>query len=885
MPKEKKTKKEKTTDLPGGKGAAGGRPSPGLPRRSPASSPSHPRRARKALSRGTSGLGDTDEIEFSRKEAKMISTIRKSSRKIGHSFDESEIKQIWSLLFHAGHDHLETGERGQHHHAHGSDKDFLIDASRFANIFEHRLGERTQCTRFFEAFFKDDLLKHNGKGVDHAEFFAGMGTLRHYADLLPNGKPRALPARERVLEVVFASFDDDKQGVLSQAQIRLLSSHLVFAYQSKLPESTRADAVAHVEAVLNDYMSDSAAGAKVVTIENFKDLQRRFSQEVLACSVPSPLFVFDVSESFNLFSRDPNAPPLSEESKEMLRMLKNLSAHDAAKWKPSAAAAEKKGGEGHAHGSSEEKVNMDDHLALVDLLLTYIASDAADLTAHDASGNTALHYAVQCRSSPELLGALLKRGSVQLAFQRGSLGVTPVHSAAASGAAEALKTIHTTIQALSEPEKGIALGEYLGVKDDAGFTALQRATHAMGTGGLSQRQNADIIACIRALLEFGANLSETDLDACNAVHTAARTGNLEALQAMLSFLSTREAEKEKIVTAMSNGGLTPLHWAAINGHPACCKALVEAGAQVLAANMAGQTAAHVAAAGGQYMCIDALVSKQFDQELFEAQDALGDTPLHIAARVNHELTAKSLIRLAPEALKKRNARNQTPVDVARFFGKSHEKIASTLADGPLRELSEFSRTILDKFRAGDSKTVIKMLKDPDADVLVANENGTTLLQYAAMRGRPEIATELLERGSDPNWPNNRGTRPLHKCAQYGTITVLRLLVGAKGTDLDVTDDEGQTAVHRYEFPSLLCVHDTMLVFPPPFFFLWERSVLTKFHVSGMHELAATLNKDNDKKRGTPKGIRECLDFLYTSKCSINIRDSDGEDCVVKTFAS
>jgi len=51
--------------------------------------------------------------------------------------------------------------------------------------------------------------------------------------------------------------------------------------------------------------------------------------------------------------------------------------------------------------------------------------------------------------------------------------------------------------------------------------------------------------------------------------------------------------------------------------------------------------------------------------------------------------------------------------------------AKLIEGGPLQTQSEFSKQLLSSFRSGDISKVMKMLKEPSADVHAANQNGTT----------------------------------------------------------------------------------------------------------------------------------------------------------------
>jgi cytohesin len=75
-----------------------------------------------------------------------------------------------------------------------------------------------------------------------------------------------------------------------------------------------------------------------------------------------------------------------------------------------------------------------------------------------------------------------------------------------------------------------------------------------------------------------------------------------------------------------------------------------------------------------------------------------------------------------------------------------------------------------------------------------NPFGFTLLHYAAMDGRHEIAKLLLEHGADPNIQDNNGRTPLHWAAWKGHLEVVELLL-EHGADPNVQDYGGMTPLH------------------------------------------------------------------------------------------
>ncbi|KAI2793582.1 hypothetical protein POX_a00163 [Penicillium oxalicum] len=79
------------------------------------------------------------------------------------------------------------------------------------------------------------------------------------------------------------------------------------------------------------------------------------------------------------------------------------------------------------------------------------------------------------------------------------------------------------------------------------------------------------------------------------LHFPAANGNSEILTTLLQKLSSLDtAQQTAFVNHPNHSGNTPLHWAALNTHLECVKALVEAGADVAIKNDAGHDAVFLA---------------------------------------------------------------------------------------------------------------------------------------------------------------------------------------------------------------------------------------------------------------------------------------------------
>ncbi|KAJ5874721.1 uncharacterized protein N7529_003151 [Penicillium soppii] len=91
-----------------------------------------------------------------------------------------------------------------------------------------------------------------------------------------------------------------------------------------------------------------------------------------------------------------------------------------------------------------------------------------------------------------------------------------------------------------------------------------------------------------------ADESEGGSGSC-VLHFPAANGNAEILTTLLQKLSSADAaQRSAFINHRNNSGNTPLHWAALNTHLECVKALVEAGADLDVKNDAGHDAVFLA---------------------------------------------------------------------------------------------------------------------------------------------------------------------------------------------------------------------------------------------------------------------------------------------------
>lgn len=241
------------------------------------------------------------------------------------------------------------------------------------------------------------------------------------------------------------------------------------------------------------------------------------------------------------------------------------------------------------------------------------------------------------------------------------------------------------------------------------------------------------------------------------IYETMRSGDLARLKALLaSGVSPNERDEY---------GNTLLIQAAVYGRTDALKTLLDAGADVNAANKAGATA--LMRAAGDDRKIKLLVERGAN---VNARSGLGNTPLILAARAYGSVKSVELL-----------LNKGAEVGVTNVFGANALTTAAA---------------------AGDAETV-KLLLKRGADVNTharANQEavlwggGRSALMWAAARGDSQLAGLLLDAGADVNSPEGFGTA-LTQSAWMDRPEVARLLL-KRGANVHMTEQmSGFTALH------------------------------------------------------------------------------------------
>jgi ankyrin repeat protein len=303
------------------------------------------------------------------------------------------------------------------------------------------------------------------------------------------------------------------------------------------------------------------------------------------------------------------------------------------------------------------------------------------------------------------------------------------------------------------------------------------------TGPLS----AEEIGMLRAWIDQGAEMPGKALDAAidrprTDPHAA---GFLDTLHRNdLAAVRRALAADPSLARAIDGAGSSALMHAAYRGSIETMQALLDAGADVHAANHRKATALHWAAYDEGKLAL--LLSRGAD---VNARTVEGRTALHSAAM---QPTGNALVRVLLDSKADPNARTltgQTPLFEAAAASLESMRLLLDHGADPNAATAAGITPLMNVGVEGG----VALLVSRGADVRARGKKGETAIANAAEHGDIDGVTQLLAKGADVNVPDYRGYTPLMLAAHYDhdSTAIVQLLL-SHGANPSATG-EGETA--------------------------------------------------------------------------------------------
>ena len=411
----------------------------------------------------------------------------------------------------------------------------------------------------------------------------------------------------------------------------------------------------------------------------------------------------------------------------------------------------------------------------------------ADVNATQVDGTTALHWAAE-RDDLAMADLLIKAGA--RAAVRTREGVTPLQLAAINGSASMLDRL---LKAGADADTPLTT---------AGDTALMMAARTGKTEAL------------RVLVEAGGNVNAKETwGGTTALMWAMSEGHADAAKLLIDAGADVNARSNYVAAAngrgfegrtplasratdarpeeFASGWLTPLMFAAREGHVELARLLVEAKADIDAGAGDGKTALSLAIFNGNYEVASYLVDSNADVNKADAQRF---TPLFWAVDRRNMETAPNFPWMV----------TADPMPLIRKLldaGANPNGLVNNTPRARMREGSPrivFATALMRAAFAADLE-LVKLLLDRGADPKIISRDGETMVSAAAglafihgyHRGkspeeRLQVVKLFVELGNDVNQPDDYGITPLMAAGNYGNVAIIQYLIDV-GADLSAHD--------------------------------------------------------------------------------------------------
>ncbi len=381
-------------------------------------------------------------------------------------------------------------------------------------------------------------------------------------------------------------------------------------------------------------------------------------------------------------------------------------------------------------------------------MLSFLLNMGADPTIPNGDGNTPLHLAIKL-GSKDCASQLI--GLNDTLFAKNATDVTALEQAIKTGDAFYFNAIITPRNAQLLDSQGRSMVHYF-----AEWNHTEALTQCIDKGlPLSQQDHSGKTPL--ALCYENAERLPLPADGLAAIRNAQRLLVANAMPIRNVYSYFEDSVKTRNPTLRFDDGQTPLHMAAIYGHTAVVRYLIERNALINAKDMSGATALHNAVRFGHLDIATLLIQNGAD---VNAQDSIGKTPLLIITPAENRDAMYQLLLDSGASTRVKDLYGDTPLHIAT--------------------ITNMSPAILSRFVAYK------------ADINERNKKGVTPLALAVENNWPEHITFYANLDADIHAEDMEGNTPLSLALKSGLETT-RLLISAR--NVTIRDSFGNTPLH------------------------------------------------------------------------------------------
>ena len=316
------------------------------------------------------------------------------------------------------------------------------------------------------------------------------------------------------------------------------------------------------------------------------------------------------------------------------------------------------------------------------------------------------------------------------------------------------------------------------MKNNDGWTLL----HYAAKGGNN--------VIIEKLLSLGLDIDSRRSDGATPLMIAALCARLDAFSVLIGRKSdpTLSSERKSDPTLKDNDGWTLLHYAAKGGNDVIIEKLLSLGLDIDSRRSNGATPLMIAALCGRLDAFSVLIERKSDPTLKNNNDLL--TLLHYAAQGGNDVIIEKLLSLGLD-IDSRRSDGATPLMIAALCGRldAFSVLIERKSDPTLKDNDGW--TLLHYAAKGGNDVIIEKLLSLGLDIDSRRSDGATPLMIGALCARLDAFSVLIGRKSDPTLKDNDGWTLLHYAAKGGNDVIIEKLLSL-GLDIDSRSSIGET---------------------------------------------------------------------------------------------
>ena len=281
---------------------------------------------------------------------------------------------------------------------------------------------------------------------------------------------------------------------------------------------------------------------------------------------------------------------------------------------------------------------------------------------------------------------------------------------------------------------------------------------------------------------------------CPPLFLAAANGNLDILSYLFEQGANVNASSSANFSWLPRYNLhwyTPLIIALRNGHIDAFTFLIDKGADVNLQDHQGYTALHHAVETKNFDAISCLVYNGADVNLFTSSKC---TPLMLACQSDNMDAINFLLNKGADVnLQGHQGYTALHHAVAR---KNFSALSCLVHNGAdVNLFTSCKQTPLMLACQSHNMKAINFLLNKGADVNLQDQDGYTALHYAVKRKNFDAVSCLVDNRADVNLFTSSKQTPLMMACQSHDMEIINFLGINKGTDVNLQDRDGQSALH------------------------------------------------------------------------------------------